>query len=44
LPRFYDATAGQVTIDGIDVRHAHLDDLRHSIGMVFQENFLIPPD
>jgi ATP-binding cassette, subfamily B, bacterial len=40
IPRFYDATAGRVLVDGTDVRRLHLDDLRRSIGMVFQENFL----
>ncbi len=40
VPRFYDATAGRVLVDGIDVRRLHLDDLRRNVGMVFQENFL----
>ena len=40
VPRFYDPTAGRVLIDGIDARRINLDDLRRSIGMVFQENFL----
>jgi ATP-binding cassette subfamily B protein len=29
-----------VTIDGIDVRKLHVDDLRRNIGLVFQESFL----
>lgn len=40
IPRFYDATQGRVTVDGIDVRQFDLDDLRRNIGMVFQESFL----
>jgi ATP-binding cassette subfamily B protein len=40
LPRFYDVTAGRITIDGIDVRHLALDQLRRSVGIVFQESFL----
>ena len=40
IPRFYDVTAGRLLIDGIDVRHLHLDDLRRNIGLVFQESFL----
>ncbi|MBI5757872.1 MAG: ATP-binding cassette domain-containing protein, partial [Planctomycetales bacterium] len=40
IPRFYDTSAGQVLIDGVDVRDLQLDDLRRSIGVVFQESFL----
>ncbi len=40
IPRFYDVTAGRLLVDGIDVRHLHLDDLRRNIGLVFQESFL----
>ena len=40
IPRFYDASGGRVTIDGIDVRQFDLDHLRRSIGLVFQESFL----
>jgi ATP-binding cassette subfamily B protein len=32
IPRFYDVTAGRLLVDGIDVRHLHLDDLRRNIG------------
>lgn len=38
--RFYDVTAGSVRVDGIDVRQADLNDLRRSMGTVFQESFL----
>ena len=40
IPRFYDPTGGSVQIDGADVRDLDLDDLRGSIGIVFQESFL----
>jgi ATP-binding cassette subfamily B protein len=40
IPRFYDATAGRVLIDGHDVRDLDLDSLRRNIGLVFQESFL----
>lgn len=40
IPRFYDPTQGRVVIDGIDARQIRLDDLRRSIGLVFQESFL----
>jgi ATP-binding cassette subfamily B protein len=40
LARFYDVSAGRITIDGIDVRHLDLDKLRRSVGIVFQETFL----
>ena len=40
LPRFYDPTSGSVSIDGIDLRRMDIDELRRSIGMVFQESFL----
>ncbi len=40
IPRFYDVTDGQVYVGGVDVRELDLDELRRSIGTVFQENFL----
>ncbi len=40
IPRFYDVTAGRLLVDGIDIRHLRLDDLRRNIGLVFQESFL----
>jgi ATP-binding cassette subfamily B protein len=40
LPRFYDPTAGRVSIDGHDVRELDLAFLRRQIGVVFQESFL----
>lgn len=40
IPRFFDPTAGRVTIDGVDLKLLRLDDLRRNIGIVFQESFL----
>jgi ATP-binding cassette subfamily B protein len=40
VPRFYDATAGRVTIDGADVREVKLASLRRAIGIVAQDPFL----
>jgi len=40
VPRFYDATAGRVLIDGRDVRSFSLASLRGNIGIVLQETTL----
>ena len=40
IPRFYDATAGSVRIDGVDVRDYPLADLRARVGMVPQQAVL----
>jgi ATP-binding cassette subfamily B multidrug efflux pump len=40
LPRFYDASEGQVLIDGQDVRDVSLNSLRSHIGIVLQETTL----
>jgi ATP-binding cassette subfamily B protein len=40
LPRFYDPIRGRVLLDGVDVRDWNVEQLRRSIGMVFQESFL----
>ncbi len=40
VPRFYEAGAGAVTIDGIDVRQMKLADLRRNIALVSQEPVL----
>ncbi|WP_394763739.1 ABC transporter ATP-binding protein [Phenylobacterium sp.] len=40
IPRFYDATAGRVSIDGHDVRSVTLASLRDRIALVTQEPFL----
>ncbi|MGI6092279.1 MAG: lipid A export permease/ATP-binding protein MsbA [Veillonellaceae bacterium] len=40
IPRFYDVTAGTVTIDGFDIRKVTLASLREQIGIVPQETVL----
>ncbi len=40
LPRFYDVTAGRITIDGLDIRDLKLESLRKQIGIVQQDVFL----
>ncbi len=40
LPRFYDVTAGQILVDGQDIRQLRLYDLRHLMGIVSQEAIL----
>src|SRR5205814_4479311 len=42
LPRFFDPTAGQVTIDGVDIREYTLPSLRNQIGMVLQPPQIFP--
>jgi ATP-binding cassette subfamily B protein len=37
VPRLYDVTAGRVTIDGVDVRDLHLEDLRSVVATAFEE-------
>lgn len=40
IPRFYDVTAGQVLLDGIDVREIDERTLHRQIGMALQESIL----
>ena len=40
LPRFHDVSAGSILIDGVDIRHYQLKDLREMIGIVSQEAIL----
>ncbi|MBK9337848.1 MAG: ABC transporter ATP-binding protein [Lewinellaceae bacterium] len=40
LPRFYDVTKGQILLDGTDIRHLRLYDLRALMGIVSQEAIL----
>lgn len=40
LPRFYDVTAGEICVDGTDIRDFTLNSLRQNIAVVFQDNFL----
>jgi len=40
LPRFYDVMAGQITIDGQDIRNFTLQSLRRNVGIVQQDVYL----
>jgi subfamily B ATP-binding cassette protein MsbA len=40
IPRFYDVTAGRVSVDGVDVRDLTVRSLRAQIGIVAQHTFL----
>lgn len=40
VPRFYDVTAGSITIDGMDIREVTMESLRSQIGIVNQEVLL----
>ncbi|MFN0093920.1 MAG: ABC transporter ATP-binding protein [Dehalococcoidia bacterium] len=40
IPRFYDVTAGRITIDGTDIRDITLESLRKNVGIVQQDVFL----
>jgi ATP-binding cassette subfamily B protein/subfamily B ATP-binding cassette protein MsbA len=42
LPRFYDASAGRVLLDGVDVREFRLRPLRRQVGMVLQPPLVFP--
>ena len=41
IPRLYDADAGRVLIDGLDVKKIKLESLGQSIGVVTQETYLV---
>jgi ATP-binding cassette subfamily B multidrug efflux pump len=40
IPRFYDVTAGRVTIEGVDVRDVDKEALRRNVGVALQESIL----
>src|SRR5438132_1499252 len=40
VPRFYDVSAGRVTVDGVDVREVRLISLRRALGVISQDPFL----
>lgn len=40
LLRLYEVTQGRITVDGIDIRELHLQDLRQGVGLVSQDVFL----
>ena len=40
IPRFYEVSAGAVCLDGVDIRHIKLNELRNQIGIVQQDVYL----
>lgn len=40
IPRFYDCTAGEVLVDGVNVKDCKLDELRKKVGIVLQKSEL----
>lgn len=44
LMRFYDVDAGVIRLDGRDIRHLDLQDLRRQFGVVFQNDSLFETD
>lgn len=40
IPRFHDVTEGSISVDGVDIRHASIHDLRQRIGYVPQKGVL----
>ena len=40
IPRFYDCTAGEVLVDGVNVKDCKLDELRKKVGLVLQKSEL----
>ncbi len=40
IPRFYDPRMGRITVDGLDLRHISLQDLRRKMAIVSQEGIL----
>lgn len=40
VARFYDPSGGQVTIDGVDLRDARIDEVRKKLAVVLQDSYL----
>jgi ATP-binding cassette subfamily B protein len=40
IPRFYDVSAGKITLDGIDIRSVTVESLRRAVGIVQQDVFI----
>jgi ATP-binding cassette subfamily B protein len=40
IPRFYEVSEGAINLDGTDIRHIKLDELRNHIGIVQQDVYL----
>jgi ATP-binding cassette subfamily B protein len=44
LPRYYEASAGRITIDGVDICDVTLDSLRSTVSVIQQDPFLFTAD
>lgn len=44
LTRLYEIQSGRILLDGVDVRHLALEDLRRQVGVVLQDAFLFAGD
>ncbi len=44
IPRFYDVTGGEITLDGVDIRKVKQHDLRQNVGFVPQKALLFSGD
>ena len=44
IPRFYDVTEGEITIDGVDIRDLSMKELRDMVGFVPQKGILFSGD
>ena len=44
IPRFYDVSAGQILVDGIDVQDYNLEELRNKVGYIPQKAVLFSGD
>ncbi len=40
IPRFYDINSGSIELDGVNIKHFDIKELRENIAFVFQDNFL----
>ncbi len=40
IPRFYEASEGNVLVDGVDIKDVTLESLRRNVGVVHQETYL----
>ncbi|PPS43128.1 heterocyst formation ABC transporter subunit HepA [Chroococcidiopsis sp. TS-821] len=40
IPRFYDPTAGQILVDGVDLREFEINSLRRKLAVVSQDTFI----
>jgi ATP-binding cassette, subfamily B, bacterial MsbA len=41
IPRFYDPTAGRVSIDGVDLRQIEINSFRRKLAVVSQDTFIL---